>query len=77
AEQSPVLAQGKLSCEVQAPGADRRQVTCPLSASGATQRFRFKARFSGGHDDTKASITPTLNGAPLVCDKGSKISLFG
>jgi hypothetical protein len=70
-------AQGKARCESQAPGGDTRDITCPLKASGAAQRFRFKANFSGGHDDTMASMTATLDGAPLACEQGSKTSLMG
>ncbi len=67
----------KLQCESRAPGYDSMEVKCPLEPSAAAQRYRFKVNFSGGHDDTKASIAPALNGAPLVCGEGSKTSLFG
>jgi len=71
------MAQGKPSCEVTGPGYDSHDIRCSLSANGATQRFRFKANFSGSHDDTMAEMTTTLNGAPLACEKGSKTSLMG
>jgi hypothetical protein len=72
------IAQGNLRCETQAPPfGDRRDIECPLNAAATAQRFRFKANFSGGHDDTRASITATINDAPLACDAGSKTSLFG
>jgi hypothetical protein len=70
-------AQGTPRCESpQAPG-DRRVVTCPLSASGVLQTFRFTANFSGSHDDTMAALTATLDGAPLACAPGSKTDLMG
>jgi hypothetical protein len=65
------------ACDSQSPGNDALQVSCPLNSPGATPRFRFKANFSGGHDDTMASMTTTLDGAPLACDPGSKTSLMG
>jgi hypothetical protein len=72
-----IPAQGGLHCESQGSAGDTRDIKCPLNASGATQRFRFKANFSGGHDDTTASMTATLNGMPLACEKDSKTSLMG
>jgi hypothetical protein len=66
-----------LTCDTQSAGWDRHEYRCPLTASGAEQRLRFKADFSGGHDDTAASIAFTLDGAPLACNQGSKTSLFG
>jgi hypothetical protein len=70
-------AQAKPQCESTTFGGDHRDIKCPLTASGATQSFRFKANFSGGHDDTSARMTATLDGAPLACAQGSKTSLFG
>jgi len=70
-------AQGKPSCEVTRPGYDSHDIQCSLKATGATQRFRFKANFSGSHDDTMASLTAALDGAPLACEKGSKTELMG
>lgn len=39
--------------------------------------FEFVARFSGGHDDTRAGIEPAMNGKPLSCSPDSKLELFG
>jgi hypothetical protein len=66
-----------LTCNTQSAGWDRHEYNCPLTANGTEQRLRFKADFSGGHDDTEASIAFTLDGAPLACSQGSKTSLFG
>jgi hypothetical protein len=65
------------ACESQWPGGDFVQFSCPLPARGATQLWRFKADFSGGHDDTSASMTLTIDEAPLECEAGSKTRLFG
>ena len=73
---NPAAAQTKPPCESPAPGYDSQVVKCTL-ASGTAKRYRFKANFSGSHDDTTASMTTTLDGAPLACDKGSKTDLMG
>lgn len=56
---------------------DRREITCEIPAGAPARRFSFKAMFSGGHDDTAASLEPTLGDQPFKCDDGSKLSLFG
>lgn len=71
----PVQAQNKGQCESLVSPGDTRDIKCALSASGTVQRYRFRANFSGSHDDTTASMTATLNGSPLVCEQGSKTSL--
>lgn len=71
---SSAHAQEKLHCESQTAGGDARDFTCPLISSGTSQHFRFKADFSGSHDDTTMSMTATLNGEPLTCEKGSTTS---
>lgn len=63
-------------CDIQSQTYDSREVSCTIPAAAQTRRFEFIARFSGGHDDTRASIRPSLNGQSLVCDEGSKTSLF-
>ena len=73
----PASAQGKPRCESRASAYDTTDVECSLSATGKPRRFRFKANFSGSHDDTMASIVTTLDGAPLACESGSKTSLQG
>jgi hypothetical protein len=65
------------ACESQSPGGDFVQFSCPLPARGGEQRWRFKADFAGGHDDTSASMTLTLDEVPLECKPGSKTRLFG
>ena len=67
----------KLQCESGSPGGDLRDISCPLAGASAPQRFRFKADFSGGHDDTMASMALSVDGAPLECEQGSKTHLMG
>src|SRR5262245_32334065 len=74
---STAQAQASSACYSQSPGGDARTFTCPLSVPDGTRHFRFTAAFSGGHDDTMASMTLTLDGAPLACAPGSKTSLMG
>jgi hypothetical protein len=56
---------------------DWREITCTLPAGAAPKRFSFRAMFTGGHDDTSASIAPELDGQPFACGPGSKLSLLG
>lgn len=53
------------------------QVQCTLRASDAHKKFKFEVRFLGGHDDTTASLSATLDGKPLTCEDGSKPQLEG
>lgn len=79
ADMKPPSAAGssKVQCESRSPGGDFRNISCPLNVSSTPQRFRFKVDFSGGHDDTMASMTLSLDGAPLACEQGSKTQLMG
>jgi hypothetical protein len=62
-------------CESRAPEfGDERDVTCAFPASGADQRFAFKVKFLGSHDDTELSMTAALNQQSLSCEPGSKMS---
>lgn len=66
-----------LACTSDSPGGDFIQFSCALPSNGSERHWRFKADFAGGHDDTSASMTLTLNGEPINCDEGSKTRLFG
>ena len=57
-----------------ATGGDIRVITCTL---GAGKPHRFTARFSGGHDDTSATLAAELDGQATGCDPDSKMRLFG
>ena len=73
----PARAAESMPCDTQSDAWDRREFRCPLTADGNERRLRFKANFSGGHDDTEASMALTLDGVPVACNPGSKVSLFG
>jgi hypothetical protein len=68
-------AKPDVACEARTPEAsDRRDVTCIIAASAADQNLVFRVKFLGSHDDTKLSMTASLNGQPLTCDPGSTMS---
>ncbi|WP_083748580.1 hypothetical protein [Pelomonas sp. KK5] len=71
--QAAAAAPGR--CEAPDTPGDYRDVVCPLTAQ--PQRLRFVARFSGGHDDTQAWLTASLDGVELSCAPGSKPRLIG
>ena len=56
---------------------DWREITCAVPAGASPRRFSFRAMFTGGHDDTSASIAPALDGRPFAGGAGSKLSLLG
>lgn len=56
---------------------DWREISCAIPAGAAGRQFRFQAMFTGGHDDTSASLAPELDGQAFTCEDGSKLSLFG
>ena len=55
---------------------DSKDVLCTVAPAGPPRRLEFIVRFSGGHDDTSASIRTSIDGQPLACDEGSKKELF-
>lgn len=71
----PAASAEPVTCESLTPRNERREIGCALRAPTAAQHFRFKAHFSGSHDDTTAALKLTLDGAPLACDPGSKTYL--
>ena len=67
----------EIACETSTLGGDMFDVRCPLPPTAIAQRYRYEVHFSGGHDDTKASLSPALDGAPIACDEAaSKLRLF-
>ncbi len=70
-------AQGKPDCETAVPGRVSREIECRLNPSQRVQHVRFKAHFSGSHDDTTAQMAAMLDGMPVGCDTGSKMSTEG
>ncbi len=73
----PAYAEDVLACEAQSVSFKRREYRCPLTANGREQQIRFKADFSGSHDDTELSMNLSLDGLPVSCRKGSKTWLNG
>jgi hypothetical protein len=67
-------AEGAACVEKNPSGGDIRVITCALPAGGA---HRLTANFGGGHDDTSASLTATLDGEATECAPDSKTKLFG
>jgi len=74
---APAHAQPASPCKWTTHGGDHRDFTCTLVATGKEQTYRFRTMYSGGHDDTRARMEMMLDGRPLVCAEGSKLSLFG
>lgn len=74
----PALAgPAALPCTVVNVGFDNSNFDCPIPPTDVAQRFRFKANFSGGHDDTRAAMVASLDGTARPCDEGSKTELMG
>jgi hypothetical protein len=73
----PAFAEDTLACETQSVNFKKREYRCPLTANGRGQQIRFKADFSGSHDDTQLSMHLSLDGLPVTCSKGSKTWLNG
>jgi hypothetical protein len=65
------------TCDAPAMPGDSREIKCAVIGTGVAKPYRFVVTFQGGHDDTRASFKAFEDGQPLVCDKGSKPSLFG
>jgi len=64
-------------CASTGGGGGSRQVEYRLDGSEGTASYRFLARFTGGHDDTVASLEAALDGGPDACGPGSKTYLVG
>ena len=73
-----VRAEDALRCQPKETMGDYQILSCELPNRTSDQHFRFRANFSGGHDDTVASLDAIhLDGQPLVCAPGSKARLEG
>ncbi|MFN0300048.1 MAG: hypothetical protein ACKVQU_06805 [Burkholderiales bacterium] len=72
-----VQAQEKSDCETAVPGRVTREIECRLNPSQGVQRLRFKAHFSGSHDDTTARMEAIVDGMPVACEDGSKTNTEG
>jgi hypothetical protein len=76
ASQPPAPFSSADACSVTASSYESRDVQCRFPQAQNGRKFRFKANFTGGHDDTSARIDSFMNDAPLDCDEGSKQNLF-
>jgi hypothetical protein len=66
-----------LTCERHATNWKWQEFRCPLGINSEGQKMLFKADFSGSHDDTRLSMTLSLDGVPVDCSPDSKTSLLG
>jgi hypothetical protein len=66
-----------LTCETHATNWKWLEFRCPLTIDKQGQQMLFKADFSGSHDDTRLSMTLSLDGVPVACSQNSKTSLLG
>ena len=70
AEASPTAAP---SCQTATLNDEEGEAVCTLPASTGMREVRFKARFSGSHDDSEVSLRLIkLNDVPVECRAGSK-----
>lgn len=69
-------ASSEPSCGVDSQTFDSKDVLCTFPQAAGSRSYEFIAKFSGGHDDTRASIQTILDGKPLTCEDGSKKELF-
>jgi hypothetical protein len=56
---------------------DERRFECAVESAPGGTPPRFVALFSGGHDDTMASLKVQADGADSACGAGSKPELMG
>ena len=76
AAESPGAVSAPSTCALMSSTYDSHDVACVIPGSGQARRFRFKATFAGGHDDTLVSIHPSLGDVELACEDGSKTRSF-
>jgi hypothetical protein len=69
-------AETPVDCESKTNGGDYYEIRCPLLSVGAAE-WRFRARFTGVHDDSGAYMTVRVDGREIPCDAGSPIKLLG
>jgi hypothetical protein len=70
-------AQEAPGCQEHKLFGDERRFECTIVASADGAPPRFVALFSGGHDDTMASLKIQADGADSACGTGSKPELIG
>jgi hypothetical protein len=70
-------ADAPAACQEHKLFGDERRFECAIDAMRGGTPPRFVALFSGGHDDTMASLKVQADGADSVCGAGSKPELMG
>ena len=70
----PVTAQAAGACTAREANPEKQDVKCAVQAA---RNYRFRASFSGSHDDTLVTLSAAVDGAPMACDAGSSTRLFG
>lgn len=70
-------AQVPPGCKAMSPGGDYLELTCPLVPEATPESWRFRANFTGVHDDTTALLAVRLDDQPVTCAPGSTTALLG
>ena len=70
-------AEDALPCKDEKLFGDERRLECTIALKPGETSARFVALFSGGHDDTQASMKAQVDGADMDCGPGSKPELMG
>lgn len=65
------------ACDVKYTAFESRDVTCALDPKQHAGPWLFKVDFSGGHDDTLATMVVKVDDKPLACEGGGKLRLEG
>jgi hypothetical protein len=63
------------ACSERSAAFGKQEIQCQLPKTGFAGKLRFKANFSGSHDDTSGRIEPSIDDVPLACAEGSKMFL--
>ncbi len=72
----PASAAEPARCIATSVPTDSQDVGCTIDPAMDGRPLRFLAVFGGSHDDTRITLTATLDDQPLTCDSRSKTSLF-
>lgn len=70
-------AQVPPGCTSMSPGGDYLEITCLLVPGAAPESWRFRAAFTGVHDDSSALLAVRLDDQPVACGPGSTTALLG
>jgi hypothetical protein len=65
-----------VDCESKTTGGDYFEIRCPLQPRD-NAAWRFRAIFTGVHDDSAANMAVSVDGTAVACGPGSKPRLLG